>query len=170
LLSDTVAATLGRLATQQGEEAVLAQRASALIALASSGDDVSAVFEALADPAKFPGLLHAIATRPGPAGLLPAAFVAYTAADTEASAATALFYYAVALSIAGDQEQAAAAIKQARALAPAQVSAWINEAAQVGGRQGAALALIPLLTAPAEPAKDTEHHGTTPAEGESDDV
>ena len=54
---DTVADALDELAGQEDQQAVAAQRAAALLDLARTGD-AEPVFEALAEPGRFPGLLH----------------------------------------------------------------------------------------------------------------
>ena len=136
--------------TQEDQQAVAAQRATALLDLARTGD-AEPVFEALAEPGRFPRLLHELAIRTDAASAGPAALVAYTAATTLAEAATAVFYLAVAAAAGGDHEQARDLIRQARAADPAQVPAWINELAEIGQHHHGVLQLIPELTAPADP-------------------
>jgi hypothetical protein len=89
----------------------------------------------------------------------PAALVAYTAAATTAEAGTAMFYVAAAMAAGGELEQASDLIGQARTADATQVSAWINELAEIGRQHPGVLQLIPVLTAPAEQAQ----------QGESDD-
>jgi len=149
LLTDTVADTLTELAQQEGQQAAAAQRAAALLDLARLGD-TEPVFEALTNPGQFPLLLHTLAIQSDVGRVGPAAVVAYTAATTIAEAATALFYLAVAMSAADDQEQADALVGQARVADPAQVSAWVNELAEIGRHHPGVLQLIPALTAPAD--------------------
>ena len=57
LLTGTVADALNELAGQEDQQAVAAQRATALLNLARTGD-AEPVFEALAEPGQFPRLLH----------------------------------------------------------------------------------------------------------------
>jgi hypothetical protein len=145
LLTGTVADALNELA---GQQAIAAQRATALLSLTETGH-AEPVFEALADRSQFPGLLHALAMQPGADSVAPTAVVAYTTAASAAEAAAALFYLAVGVAAGGDQEQAVDLIGQARAADPAQVPGWINELAEVGQHHPAVLQLIPALTAPA---------------------
>ena len=116
LLTGTVADTLSELAGQEDQQAVAAQRATALLDLARTGD-AEPVLEALAEPGRFPGLLHELATRPTPQRGARRV-VAYTAATSPAEAATAVFYLAVAAAAGGDLEQAGDLIRQARAAIP----------------------------------------------------
>jgi hypothetical protein len=150
LLTGTVADALEELATQEDQQTVAAQRATALLGLARAGD-ADPVFDALAAPGQFPGLLHALATRPDPGSVGPAALVAYTAATSAAEAAAAVFYLAVADAAGGDHDLASDLIRQARAADPAQVPEWINELAGIGQHHPGVLQLIPELTAPADP-------------------
>jgi hypothetical protein len=150
LLTDMVADTLNDRAGEEGEQAAMAQRALALLDLARTGD-AELVFEALAEPDQFPHLLHTLALRSDAASLRPAALVAYTAATTSAEAGTAMFYAAVATAAGGDPEQASDLIGQARTADATQVSAWINELAEIARHHPEVLQLIPALTAPAEP-------------------
>ncbi len=150
LLTDIVAQILGKIAWQGGEFTVGARRAAALLDLARSGD-ADTLFDALADPEQFPGLMQAFAARHDPASLTAAATVALTAAAAPEEAAAALAYLAIGTAISGDQDQAAELLGQARQLDPAQVPAWINELAAVAQLHPAVLPLIPVLTAPAEP-------------------
>jgi hypothetical protein len=150
LLTGIVAQILGKIAWQGGEFTAGAQRAKALLDLARSGD-ADTVFDALADPGQFPGLLQAFAARLDPASLTAAATVALTAAAAPEEAAAALAYLAIGTAISGDQDQAAELLGQARQLDPAQVPAWINQLAAAGQHHPAVLPLIPVLTAPAEP-------------------
>jgi tetratricopeptide (TPR) repeat protein len=151
LLTGTVTDTLNELAGQEDQQAVAAQRATALLDLARTGD-AEPVLEAVTEPGRFPRLLHELAIRTGAASAGPAAVVAYTAATTPAEAASAVFYLAVAAAAGGDQEQAGDLIRQARAADPAQVPAWINELAEIGQHHQGVLQLIPELTAPDPPA------------------
>jgi hypothetical protein len=154
LLTDTVADALNELAGKEGRQAVVAQRAIALLDLARTGD-AEPVLEALTEPDRFPGLLNTLALRPHAAALSPAALVAYTAATTIAEAGTAMFYVAVAMAAEGDLDQASELIGQARTTDPAQVSDWINEVAQIGRHRPEVLRLIPALTAPvSEPQQE----------------
>ena len=91
LLSDAVAAHLHDLAAQDDDLSVAALQARALLDLARQ-DDAEMVFEAVARPEEFPGLLHALAVRPDPSSLIPAAIVASSLAVGQAQAAAALFY------------------------------------------------------------------------------
>ena len=150
LLTGTVTDTLNELAGQEDQQAVVAQRAAALLSLARAGD-AEPVLEALAEPGRFPRLLHDLAIRTDPASTGPAALVACTAATTPAEAAAAVFYLAAAAAAAGDHEQAGDLIRKARAADPAQVPAWINELAEIGQHHHRVLQLIPELTAPADP-------------------
>jgi hypothetical protein len=147
LLTGTVADTLTERAGQQDQQAAAAQRATALLNLARTGD-AEPVFDALAEPGQFPRLLHKLATRPDPSSVGPAALVAYTTATSAAEAAAAVFYLAVADAAGGDLEQAGDLIGQARTADPAQVPAWINELARIGQHHPGVLQLIPALTAP----------------------
>jgi hypothetical protein len=76
--------------------------------------------------------------------------VAYTAATTLAGAATAMFYIAVAMTAGGELEQASDLIGQARTTDATQVSAWINDLAEIGRHHPGVLRLIPALTAPTD--------------------
>jgi hypothetical protein len=158
LLTDTAASVLSELARQEGQQAAAAQRAASLLDLARTGH-AEAVFDALAEPGQFPSLLHTLVMQSGTDSAAPAAWVAYTAATSAAEAATALFYVAAAVAAGGDQEQARALIREARAADPAQVPGWINELAEIGQHHPGVLALIPALTAladqPAPSAEDT---------------
>jgi tetratricopeptide (TPR) repeat protein len=149
LLTGTVTDVLNELAGQQDQQAVEAQRATALLNLAGTGH-AEPVFDALAEPGQFPGLLHKLAARSQADSVGPAALVAYTAATSMAEAATALFYLAVAVAAGGEQEQAGDLIRQARAADPTQVPAWINELAEIGQHHHGVLQLIPAFTAPAD--------------------
>ena len=71
-----------------------------------------------------------------------------TAAATDTDAATALFYLASGIAIAGDQDQARDLITQARDLDPAQATGWVNQLADIGQHHPAVLPLIAALTAP----------------------
>ena len=164
LLTGTVADALSKLAKREDQQAVAAQRATALLDLARSGD-IEPVFEALTEPGEFPRLLHTLAMRPDAHSVSPAAIVAYTAAETIAEAATALFYLAVGVAAGADQEQAGDLIRQARAADPAQVPAWINELAEIGQHHHGVLQLIPVLTAPADQPSPSE-----PSPGIPDDA
>jgi hypothetical protein len=150
LLTDTVTDALNESVGQEDQQAVAAQRATALLDLARTGD-AEPVFEALAEPGRFPRLLHQLAIRTNAASVEPAALVAYTAATTPTEAATAVFYLAVAAAAGGDHDQARDLIKQVRAADPAQVPTWINELAQIGQHHQGVLQLIPELTSPADP-------------------
>jgi tetratricopeptide (TPR) repeat protein len=149
LLMDIVSHALDELARQNGESAAAAQRALALIGLARSGD-VEMVFDVLAEPGKFPTLLHNLATRPNLASLAAAAVVAAAAATTAGETAIALFYLAISAVIRGDDDRAIDAIRQARQLHPDYVPMWINQCAEIGQHHPAVLQLIPALTAPAD--------------------
>jgi hypothetical protein len=149
LLTDTVADALNDLAGEEGPQAAAVQRALALLDLARTGD-ADPLFEALAEPHKLPHVLHALALRPDTAPLSPAAMVAYTAATTLAGAATAMFYIAVAMTAGGELEQASDLIGQARTTDATQVSAWINDLAEIGRHHPGVLRLIPALTAPTD--------------------
>ncbi len=156
LLSETVASALNELADQEGEIAILSQRASALLALARTGDDGLA-FEALDEPGRFPALLHTLATQAEAGSLAPAAIAAYTIAATNAEAAAAMFYLAVGGVIQGNRDGAADLVKQARTADPDQVPSWINELAGIGQHHPGVLPLISMLTAPAaESSGDSE--------------
>jgi hypothetical protein len=150
LLDETVTGALDDLAGQDGTGAA-AVRARALLDLARTGD-AEPVLDALAEPARFPGLLQALAARDDAAALAPVAVVAYTAAATDASAATAIFYLAVGTAFAGDQGQARDLITQARDLDPGQATGWVNQLADIGQHHPAVLPLIAALTAPPDPA------------------
>ena len=104
LLTGTVADTLSELAGQEDQQAVAAQRATALLDLARTGD-ADPVLDALAEPSQFPRLLHELATRPDPRSVGPAALVAYTAATSAAEEAAAVFYLAVADAAGGDLDK-----------------------------------------------------------------
>jgi hypothetical protein len=149
LLTGAVAAALKELAGRVDRQASAAQRATALLHLARSGD-AEPVFKALAEPGQFPHLLHTLATRPDAASVGPAALVAYSAARSTAAVATAVFYLAVAMAAGGDREQARDLIRKARAADLAQVPAWIDELAEIGQHHHGVLQLIPALTAPAD--------------------
>jgi len=90
LLTGTVTDALNELAGQEDQQAVAAQRATALLDLARAGD-AEAVLEALTEPGRFPRLLHELVIRVDAASTGPAALVAYTAATTVSEAATAVF-------------------------------------------------------------------------------
>jgi predicted RNase H-like HicB family nuclease len=151
LLDETVTETLDDLAGQEDTGAAAARRARALLDLARTGD-AGLVLDALAEPARFPGLLQTLAARDDPAALAPAAVVAYTAAATDASAAAAIFYLAAGTAIAGDQDQARDLITQARDLDPDQATGWVNQLAGIGQHHPAVLLFIAALTAPPGPA------------------
>ena len=159
LLSDAVAAHLHDLAAQDDDLSVAALQARALLDLARQ-DDAEMVFEAVARPEEFPGLLHALAVRPDPSSLIPAAIVASSLAVGQAQAAAALFYCATGTAFSGDHDRAADMIAQALTLDAAQAGAWINELASIGQQHHEVLALIPVLTRPSgasspeEPADD----------------
>lgn len=155
LLTDMAASALGDLAGQDGQQAVAARRAAALLDLARTGH-AEPIFDALAEPGQFPSLLHTLALQSPSDGVGPAALVAYTAATSAAEAATALFYLAVAVAADGDQDQARDLIRQARAADPAQVPGWINELAEIGQHHHGVLPLIPAFTAPAGPDASAE--------------
>ena len=70
LLTGTVNDTLSERAGQEDQQAVAAQRATALLNLARTGV-AEPVFDALAEPGQFPRLLHELATRPDPAAWAP---------------------------------------------------------------------------------------------------
>jgi hypothetical protein len=150
LLTDIVAQALEEITGQGGEPAARAQRATALLDLARTGD-AETVLGALADPGQFPDLLQALAVRRDPASLTAAAVVALSAATGPEKAATALAYLAISTAISGDQDQAAEILWQARRLDPAQIPAWINQLARTGDHHPVVLQLIPVLTAPDEP-------------------
>jgi hypothetical protein len=150
LLTAIVADALNERASQDGHQAVAAQRAAALLDLARTGH-AEPVFDALADPSRFPGLLHTLAMQSDTESVVPAALVDYTAAASITEAAAALFYIAVGVAAGGEHERAVDLIRQARAADPVQVPGWINELAEVGQHHLAVLQLIPVLTAPAQP-------------------
>ena len=155
LLTSTVTGALSELATQEDQQAIMAQRAAALLDLARSGD-AEPVLAALTEPGQFPRLLHGLALRLDGGSVGAAAIVAYTAATTRAEAATAVFYLAVGVAAGGDQEQADDLITQALAADPAQVPGWINALAEIGEHHHGVLQLIPVLTAPAEQPAPSE--------------
>ena len=162
LLTNTVADTLTELADSEDDQAAAGLRAAALLTIErDSPAGAGPVLEALTEPGRFPGLLHALATD-SPALVGPAALVAYTTAATNPQAATALFYYAIGTAIAGDPKQAAETITEARALDPDQGPVWINLLAGIGQQHGSVLALIPGLTAPPAPS--------TPSSSAKDDA
>jgi hypothetical protein len=154
LFTDTVTGALNELVMQEHQQAAAAQRATALLDLARTAD-AEPVLEALAEPGRFPLLLHDLATRPDAASAGSAALVAYTVATTLAEAATAVFYLAVATAAGGDHDQARDLIRQARAADPAHVPTWINELAEIGQHHHGVLQLVPELTAPADPPAPT---------------
>lgn len=100
------------------------------------------------DPARFPALLREVAGRPDPAALATTALVASTAATTEAEAAGAWFFYAVAQAIEGSADDAAGMVAEARRLDPDQAGGWIAQLADLGRSHPAVLPLIAVLTAP----------------------
>ncbi|HEX5493519.1 MAG TPA: hypothetical protein VFX70_02960 [Mycobacteriales bacterium] len=153
LFSDTVTATLRRLARDDNTGAV--PRAVVLLDLARLGEH-EPVFDALAEPARFRGLLAGLAARPNPAALHPAALVAYTAATTPAEGATAGFYLAVAAAIRGDQQQAGTLLAEARKMDPERSAAWIGTLADLGQIHPEVLPLIPALAAPPATAEPSE--------------
>jgi hypothetical protein len=91
LRTEVVASALGKLASQDNQQAIAAQRAAALLDLARTGH-AEAVFDALAEPGQFPRLLHTLAMDSSTDSVRPAALVAYTAASSAAETATAIFY------------------------------------------------------------------------------
>jgi hypothetical protein len=153
LLTHAVASTLGELAQENGQRAVAAQRAAALLDLARTGH-AEPVFDALAEPSQFSQLLHTLAMDSSAESVYPAALVAYTAATSDAEAATAVFYVAVAVAAGGDRDQARELIGQAREADPAQVPGWINELAEIGQHHSGVLSLIPALTGTAPSTGD----------------
>jgi Protein kinase domain len=155
LLTKTVADALDELARQDGQPTIGAQRAAALLDLARVGQ-AGAVFDALAEPSQFPRLLHTLATHHSADSVGPAALVACTAATSDAEAATAVFYLAVAVAASGDQDEARDLISEARAADPAQVPAWINGLAEIGQHHPGALLLIRALTGPAGQSTSSE--------------
>ncbi len=146
LRSDTVAGVLDELSGEEGDAAIVAQRAAALIALDRTAD-AKPVFAALAEPGQFGPLLHALAIGASTSSLIPAATVAYTTATTSAQAATAGFYLAVGEAVKGDHDQAADLMAEASEVGPDQVRPWINELAEIGRHHPGVLTLIPVLTA-----------------------
>ena len=116
-----------------------------MLVLARSGD-AELILEALTASGQIPRLLHELAIRTDIASAGPAALVAYTAATTPAEVATAVFYMAVAATTAGDHTQGRDLVRQARSVDPGQVSAWINELAEIGQYHHVVLHLIPELT------------------------
>jgi hypothetical protein len=128
-----------------GLEALGAQRAIALLDLARNGD-AEAVFDAMAEPERFPPLLHALATRADTGSLGPAAVVAYSVTE----ATDAVFYFAVAAAAGGDRDQAVQLVRQVREAEPGRMPTWINELARIGRHHPEVLSLIPVLTGDAE--------------------
>jgi hypothetical protein len=59
-----------------------------------------------------------------------------------------MFYVAAAMAADGALEQASDLIGQARTVDATQVSAWINELAEIGRQHPGVLQLIPVLTSP----------------------
>jgi hypothetical protein len=146
LRSDTVADVLDELSGEEGDAAIVAQRAAALIALDRTAD-VEAVFAALAEPGQFGPLLHALAIGARAGSLIPAATVAYITATTGVQAANAGFYLAVGEAVKGDHDQAADLVAEASEVGPDQVRPWVNELAEIGQYHPGVLTLIPVLTA-----------------------
>jgi len=71
-------------------------------------------------------------------------------APDDTDTALAMFYLGIAHAMSGDRDQATEWMAQARAIAPDQVNAWINELASVGATNPNVLPLIAVLTAPTE--------------------
>ncbi|WP_410821031.1 tetratricopeptide repeat protein [Micromonospora sp. 050-3] len=147
LLTDGAREALAALA--QRDTSGTADRADAILALAQIGAAEPAL-DALIHPEKFTDLMAAIAESPDPAALDATAFLARTSAQTDAAAATADFYTAVASALADDVDEATHVLTAARRLAPEQTAAWINRLAAIGRRHPAALHLISVLTIPDE--------------------
>ncbi|MCG5437837.1 tetratricopeptide repeat protein, partial [Micromonospora foliorum] len=143
LLTDGARDALAVLARQDTTGA--ADRADAILALAQVGAAEPAL-DALIYPEKFTDLMASIAESPDPAALDATAFLARTSAETDAAAAAADFYAAVASTLADDLDEAADILTTARRLAPEQTAAWINRLANIGRRHPAALNLISVLT------------------------
>jgi tetratricopeptide (TPR) repeat protein len=166
LLTDVVVGTLNEMAGQDDPPDVFARRAAALLDLAASAD-LDPVLEILCESDQFAGLLHAIAIRPDPAGLLPTAVVAWTAAATPAQSAAAVFYIAAAIAIRG-HEGAARVLEQACALDPAQQTGWIDELARIAQQHPSVLGLVPVLTARLDPHERTGISGPDSTEAADD--
>ncbi|MFG1721202.1 tetratricopeptide repeat protein, partial [Micromonospora chalcea] len=145
LVSEDARYALAALARQDDRGAV--ERADAILALAQIGAAEPAL-DALTDPAKFTDLMAGIAESLDPTALDATAFLARGVADTDAAAAVADFYTAVAAALAGDLDEASDILTAARRLAAEQTGTWINRLAGIGRRHPAVLALISVLTAP----------------------
>jgi AAA ATPase domain len=155
LLDDIVNDTLTQLSH---DDELAALRAAAVLSLARLNEHEAAL-QACEEPARFPQLLHDLATRPDTTPLQPATQLAATRATTESELATALFYLAVAHQLHAPGSQARATLTNARTLVPERVTTWINELATIGRTHPAVLALIPVLTAPPAPTTGTTRPG-----------
>ncbi|MFI6232810.1 tetratricopeptide repeat protein, partial [Micromonospora sp. NPDC050784] len=143
LLTESAREALAALALRDTGGA--ADRADAILALAQVGAAEPAL-DALTHPEKFTDLMAAIAEGPDPTALDATAFLARSVAETDAAAATADFYTAVASALVDDLDEATQVLATARRLAPEQTAAWINRLANIGRRHPAALNLISVLT------------------------
>jgi hypothetical protein len=128
----------------------LARRAVALLDLARIGDE-GAVLDALEDPVRFPALLAALARRPDPAALAPAAIVAHTAASTPSQIAEACFFMAAAATITEDDDTRSLLLVRARELDPAQSASWIAQLTELSKRHPSLLGMLAELTAQSDP-------------------
>src|SRR5262249_38664255 len=149
LLDDIVSDTLTQL---NEDDELAALRAAAVLSLARL-DEHEAALKACEEPARFPQLLHDIATRPDTTPLEPTPQIAATSPPPEPELATALFSLAITHQRGAAGSQAKAPLPRARTLDPERVTAWINELATIGRTHPAVLALIPTLTSP--PAETT---------------
>ncbi len=141
LLTTEVNAALVKLNTGDDPLSLIA---APLLALARIDADTQ-VLDAIEHPDQFPDLLHQTATAAEPTALLPTAACAFAATDTEAEAALALFYAAVAHVLANANEDAAATLGQARSLDPDQVTTWLFLLTSITAAHPEAAALAPLL-------------------------
>jgi isochorismate synthase EntC len=85
--------------------------------------------------------------------LTPTAVVALNTASSDANAAMAAFYLAVAAALApGNHQQSAdVTLARARQLDPEQTISWIARLAEIGQRHPTVLPLISALTLPPNP-------------------
>ncbi|WP_394620617.1 tetratricopeptide repeat protein [Lentzea sp. JNUCC 0626] len=115
------------------------------LAKATSDDFLAEVFTVLNEAGSFADLLHTTARESDAMIVRALAVITMYAAQTANEAADALFYFAVANAIDGD-DSAPSLLNKAVQQAPDNRNVWISRLAGLGATRPAVLTLIPTLT------------------------
>ncbi|MGZ6564617.1 MAG: AAA family ATPase [Solirubrobacteraceae bacterium] len=129
------------------ERDALTQRAAALLELAAH-DQEGPVLDAIDEPSRFSSLLLQVALHADIEPLEPTAIIAYTSATSDAQAADAAFFMAVAAAETDRDDDASEWLNHARTFDPQRVTSWISQLAQIAQRHPVVVPLITELTTP----------------------